>query len=186
MAVGAKQTKNKNTAYKSAIYSVPLFLIGVLQVTFFAKINVLSATPDLLLASVVALALCEEHRVCTVCGIVAGFLYCALGTHTFPTYIVFSFLCAYVLWGVANRTFGKNYPSYLALSALAFALKVVYNLAEIALNSVTFNLIEAVWRIAVPEFISSVLFCTLPYLIITGINSIVNKKSKSRKDYVKR
>ncbi len=181
MADGAALTRMKNIAYKSAVYAIPLFLIGILQVTFFAKLSILGATPDLLLGALAFLALREDHRACSVCGIISGFLYSALGTKGLPTYIIFSFLCAYVLWGVAEHTLGKNYFSYLALAFVFFTLKAVYNLAEAALSAISFNLIEAILRIAVPELISSMLFCSVPYVIMLGANKLIGKKSTKKK-----
>ena len=70
----------KIIAYKSAIYSIPLFLLGIMQVTFFSKINVLGATPDLLLGAILVIAMLDNERVSAVCGIIAGVIYVSLGT----------------------------------------------------------------------------------------------------------
>ena len=58
----------KIIAYKSALYAIPLFLVGVMQVTFFSKINILGATPDLLLGAILVIAMLDNERVCAVCA----------------------------------------------------------------------------------------------------------------------
>ena len=108
-------TKIKTTAYKCFVYSVALFVLSVAQVTFFSQINVLGATPDLMLGAVLLIAMMENQQISSICGIVSGFLYCAMGGFVYPFYIMFSFLCGYVLWIISDRFLGKNYISYLVL-----------------------------------------------------------------------
>ena len=182
MASSAKAAKIKNTFYKCAVYGIALFFIAVLQVTFFSRINILSASPDLLLGATVTLALKEDHRTSAVCGIIAGFFYCALGGFSYPIYILFSFLCGYILWSIAERALGKNYVSFLILSLIAYGLKCLYNLFEISLNANSFNIVDAFLYIILPEFISSVAFCSVAYLITSAFTLIFSKKSKPRKD----
>lgn len=172
----------KTIFYKCALYGAALFLVGVMQVSFFSKINVLGAPPDLLLGAVLTLAMVEDHKVASVCGIIAGFFYCALGGFSYPIYMVFSFLCGYILWGVSERTFSKNYPSFLALAAITYAAKALFNIFETALSSYRFSFLNTVGSIAFPEFVSSMLFCSLSYLIFRGLSHVFNKKSKHRKE----
>lgn len=179
---GAQYAKIKVLLYKCSLYAIILFLIAVAQVSFFTKINILGATPDLLLAAVVALCIKEEHKIASICGIISGFLYCSLGGIKYPIYILFSFLCAYTLKIIALRSLGTNYPSFLALSLLAFGIKVVFNLFDASMFSSNFVIFRILWQIALPELISSMIFCSISYLLISVISHLINKKSKSRKD----
>lgn len=178
MAKNISAARARIVAYKCCFYGVLLFIFAVAQVTFFTKITFLSATPDVLLACVVAIAMREEHRVSAICGIVAGFLYCALGGVLFPAYILFSFLCGYIVWGISEHAFAKNYPSYLALCALTFGAKVFYSLLETAFTAQSFNIIGFVFDLAIPELLSSMLFCSIPYLIFIIPIKLLNKKTK--------
>lgn len=185
MPKSAKTTRAKNVAYKCTLYGIALFIIALLQVSFFSKITVFGGTADLLLASVITLCVYEEHRVCAICGIISGFLYCALGGFSYPIYIAFSFIFAYVFWIVAEHTFGKNYPSFLALSLIGFGAKALYNFIEISMSASTFNILRAFSKIVLPEFIASMLFCSVSYVFIYACTRLFNKKSKSRKEGTK-
>lgn len=170
----------KTVAYKCCVYSAALFLLSILQVTFFTKINVLGATPDLMLGAVLLIAMREDQQISSICGIISGFFYCAMGGFVYPFYIMFSFLCGYTLWFVSDRFLGKNYVSYLTLSLLAFGLKAIFNVAEASFFAYTINLINMVSRAIVPEFISSMAFCSVSYLIFSALSRITNSKSNKK------
>ena len=108
-----------------------------------------------------------------------------MGGFSYPFYMIFSFLCGYTLWIICYRLFGKNYLSYLALAVIAYGLKAVFNILEASLFAQSFNLIETFSKAIVPEFLSSMVFCTLPYLAFSALSHLMNKNSKSRKDGMK-
>ncbi len=183
MSNAVRAARSRIIAYKSLLYGVILFFISVLQVSFFSKVTLFGATPDLLLASVLTLAMHEEHKVSTICGIIAGFFYCALGGFSYPLYLVFSFLCGYIFWTISEHVFGKNYPSFLAFSALAFGIKGMYNIFEASLSAQSFSIIGIFAYTVVPEFASSMLFCSVSYIILIGPIKLLTQKSISRKDH---
>lgn len=178
MAKGASRARAKIIAYKCITYSIFLFLLGVMQVSFFTKINVLHATPDLLLGATLTLAMLEDHKTSCICGIVAGLFYHSLGGFSHPIYIVFSFFCAYVFWILSQNVLGKNYLSFLVLSALIYGAKAIFNIVDALLFSSTFNLFAVIGKIVIPEFISSMIFCTISYLIFMILTKIFNRKSR--------
>lgn len=180
MSNNTSTARTRTIIYKSLVYGFALFIVGVLQSTFFTKINILSSTPDLLLASVLTVAIFDDHRVSAIVGIISGFLYCALGGFLYPVYIIFSFLCGYVFWNISERAFSKNYPSFLALAVFAFGAKGLWNILEISLSAVSFNLIGTVIYIIIPEFISSMLFCSISYLVFRNISKLF--KGTTRKE----
>ena len=184
MASKVSSARAKNIAYKCVVYGIFLFVLSVAQVTFFAKINILNATPDLLLGAVLVIAMKDDQRVAAICGIIAGFFYCAMGGFVYPFYMMFAFLCGYTLWGVSDRFLGKNYISYLVLAILTFSLKALFNVIETSLFSYTINVLNMFSKAILPEFISSMTFCTLSYLIFNTLARSVN--SKSRKDGLKK
>ena len=184
MAKKVSSARVKTITYKCFIYAIALFVLSIAQVTFFNKINVLGATPDLMLGAVLAVAMIDDKEISAICGIVAGFFYCAMGGFVYPFYMMFSFLCGYTLWGVSDRFLGKNYISYLALALLAFSLKAIFNIVEASLFAYTINLINMFSKAILPEFLSSMIFCSLSYLAFGAIARLFN--SKSRKDGVKK
>ena len=180
MASKTSITKIKAIAYKCSVYSIALFVLSIAQVTFFSKINVLGATPDLMLGAVLLIAMKDDQRVSSICGIVSGFLYCAMGGFVYPFYMMFSFLCGYVLWIISDRFLGKNYVSYLALAVLAFSLKALFNVIEASLFAYTINILNMFTKAIIPEFISSMTFCTVSYLIFNSLSHLLNSKSNKK------
>lgn len=148
------------------------------QVSFFSVINILGAPPDLLLGAVVALAMLESDRICTVCGIISGFLYCALGGFSYPLYILFSFFCACALSYICKRFPKRNYLAFLALSLLAYCAKAVFNLAELMIFSHASGLFHTLIYAVAPEFISSLIFCSISYLVMSRTIRALNKNAK--------
>ena len=181
MAGKISSTRAKTIAYKCFIYSIALFILSVAQVTFFAKINLFGATPDLMLGAVLLIAMKDDQQVASICGIISGFLYCAMGGFVYPFYMMFSFLCGYTLWFVSDRFLGKNYISYLALALLTFSLKAMFSIVETSLFAYTVNVLNMFSRAILPEFVSSIAFCSLSYLIFSGLARLLNYKSR-RKD----
>ncbi len=179
--MGTNAARARLTAYKCILYGIGLLFIGILQVSFFSKINVFSATPDLLLGAICALAMLEGREVCAICGIISGVVYCSLGGFSYPIYILFSFLCGYILPSVSSRVLGRGYISYLALAVITFAFKVIYNLLEAFITSYSASPIHILIGFAVPEFISSLLFCSLSYLAMLGLSHVFSK-SKRKED----
>lgn len=184
MAKKISSAKVKTVSYKCFVYAIVLFVLSIAQVTFFSRINVLGATPDLMLGAVLCIAMRDDKEVAAICGIISGFFYCAVGGFVYPFYMMFSFLCGYTLWGVSDRFLGKNYISYIALALLAFALKAVFNIVEASLFAYTINMLNMFSKAILPEFISSMIFCSLSYLIFSPIARLFN--SKSRKEGVKK
>ncbi len=167
---------SKIIAYKSILYGTALFFLGIMQVTFFSKINLLSAAPDILLGAVITLSMLEDQRVSAISGIVSGVIYCALGTSSLPMYILFSFLCGYFFHSISNHLFGKNFFSFLALALIAYGAKALFNITELSFLAQSFNLASAVISVIIPEFISSAAFCSISYFVFSGLTKIFNKK----------
>lgn len=184
MAGKINMSKVKNVAYKCTVYALALFVLSVMQVTFFSKINILGATPDLMLGAVLLIAMKDDIHVSSICGIISGFFYCAMGGFSYPFYMIFSFLCGYTLWGVSDRFLGKNYVSYLALAILTYGLKALFNVLEISFFAPSFNLLDTFSKALLPEFISSMALCTFSYTVFSALARLVNKNSKSRKDSI--
>ena len=182
MVSSARYARIKTVGYKCAIFTVALFIIAVAQVTFFSKINLFGAPPDLLLAALVVICIKNDHTVASVCGIVSGFFYCSLGGDRYYLYLAFSFLCGYVLWIVAEHFFGKNYPAFLALATIAFGIKGAYNFLYSAMVGSSFTFFRTFGAIILPEFASSMVFCSLSYLIFSILSNLVNKNKKVIKE----
>ena len=173
---GVESARAKIILYKCALYGVALFIVGVLQVTFFAKINIFGASPDLMLAAVATVALYEDSRVAGVCGIISGFFYTSLGGASLPIYIVFSFLCAYLLCIATDYGLPRKHSSFFVLALLAFLAKALWSFAQISLLAASFSLFGTLKSIIIPELCSSMIFSPVSYLLFYGISRIFQRK----------
>lgn len=183
MAGNNKSATNKILGYKCALYTVALFLLAIAQSTFFAKINLFDATPDLLLGAVLVIAMYDEQRASGIAGIIAGFFYYALGGGS-PLYIIFAFLCGYTFWTISDKAFSKNLPSFWALGAIIYAFKAAFNLIVLYFSASSFDPVSAMIKILIPEYVSSMVFSLLSYLVFYPLGRIFNKKTSTRKDYI--
>ena len=183
MISAAQYARIKTIAYKCAIYTVALFLIGIAQVSFFSKINIFSATPDLLLSAIAILCMREDHKVTAICSIIAGVFYCSFGGAEYPVYILFSFVCGYVMWIFANRSFGKKYTSFLAICAVLFLAKAVFNVFYSTLFGGSFAILRVLSSIVLPELASSVALCSISYIIFNTLHRIINKKFRRKESF---
>lgn len=177
MVSSARMAKIKAISYRCAIYTIALYILAIAQVSFFGKINLFGATPDLLLAAIAVLCMKEEHNICMICGIISGFFYFALGGGQSPLYIIFSFFCAYLFYFVAEHSPSRKFVSYLTLCALMFAAKAVFNIIETSLFSSSFVVIRIFGTVVLPEYVSSMAFCSVSYLLFSIIAGLIHKKS---------
>ncbi len=177
--MGVNGARARVIAYKCMLYGVAMLLVGILQVSFFSRVNILGATPDMLLGMICALALLEDREVCAVCGIVGGVVYCSLGGFSYPLYIAFSFLCGYFLPPLSSRVLGRGYLSYLALAVITFAAKGAYNMLETLISSYSADLLHIFFGFALPEYLSSLALCSLSYLAVRWLGRVFSKAKAS-------
>lgn len=169
-----------SVAYRSLVWGVALFILAVLQTTAAARLSLFSATPDLMLAAVVCLAMHDGEKTGAIAGIAAGVLCVSLGSAS-PIYILFSFAAGYIFGIISSASLSKNLPSFIALIAAAYAAKAIFNVIDVSLFSDGFNLFTILARAVVPELLCSLVFCVPVYFIFLPLIRLFNKKS-SRKD----
>ena len=173
----------KTVGYKALVYGAALFVLTVMQTTFFARLTLFGATPDLLCAAVITLAMLEGERTGGVCGIAAGAFAVFLGGAS-VLYIPFSFFCGYIFGIVSKHAFAKNYPSALALMGFAFLAKGFFNLIDTSLLAQSFDLPKTLLEVILPELFYSALLCTPIYFIFSALAKIFRRSGRERK-YVK-
>lgn len=167
--------------YRALVWGSALFILAVLQTTAAARLALFSATPDLMLAAVICLAMHEGERVGAVAGIASGVLYVSLGA-TSPLYILFSFAAGYIFGIISSLSLSKNLPSFIALVSAAYLAKAIFNVIDVSLFSDGFNLITTLTRAILPELLCSLVFCVPVYLVFLPLIRIFNKNRSSRKD----
>lgn len=168
----------KEASRKVLIYGCAVFILVIMQCTVFARLSLFGATPDLVLAATLTVAIRDGEKTGAVFSIAAGFLSCAIGGMNTYIYILFSFACGYTAAILSERVLSKNYPSFMAYAGVAFAAKAVFNIIESALRAENFRLLSTLSHAVIPEFFCSLIFCTPVYFVFCGICSRFSKKSK--------
>lgn len=172
----------KTVGYKALIFGTALFILSVMQTTVFARISLFGAIPDLMLAATLTLAMHDGEKTGAVSGIAAGFFYVAIGSISSPLYILFAFLCGYILGIISSITLSKNYPSFLVLASFAYLAKGIFNVIDVSLCAQSFDLISALSDVAVPELFCSLIFCSPIYFAFYALTLIFNRNHTNRKD----
>ena len=109
---------------KILVYSLLALILSCLQCSFFARLSICPATPDLMLGLVAAIALLDSREAAAVCGIGCGVLIDALGASTaFSPLLYFTAAC--ILGGLSRKMLQKL-PSFLTLMLPALLMRAVW------------------------------------------------------------
>jgi hypothetical protein len=148
------------------IYTSVIFLLGVLQCSFFSRLSPFGATPDIMLAIVSAIALLDtEKKSAIVAGIGAGYFIDALGA-TSPSFsALFYLLCATVAIIIGEKLLPRLL-SYLLLMLPLLALKAISTYLNIWITTTKLPPISVFGGIATPELLSTLLLCIPVYFLI--------------------
>ena len=153
---------------KSIVWGVCLFLLAVLQTSFFSVIRVFSAVPDLVLPAVVAIAVYDRERTGTIAGIIGGYFVDALGGVGLSlsplVYMICGCLAALLVYSILRRDFF----SWLVITAGALVISGIAALICVAVNveSAAFTASQAFSRLLVPQFFASLVAGIPVYFII--------------------
>lgn len=142
-------------------YKVIAFLIffAIIQISALNYIEIFGVKPNILLASVILLALYKGSRAGIETGIIAGSLYDLGSSATFGLSIV-----SYMLCGYAVGFLGKNvYKEHVFLRSL---IVLVFSLA----TGLIYYLVLSIFQ-ASPPFVPSIKYVILPYSLYTTLAS---------------
>lgn len=152
---------------KYGIFAAAIFVFAILQTSFFSRVRLFSATPDITLALVMGLGVFDDERTGAALGIWGGVAVDALGGAPIWLSPIFYMLAAY-LAGIAVKTLlGPNLPSWAVICFAGCAVRSFLSLLLTAMTSGVSDLSfsVALLRIVLPEFASSYplsLFICLP------------------------
>lgn len=140
------------------LFFILIFGSAVIQTSFFMAAGVFPASPDLLLAAVIGIAIYDGERSAAAAGVAAGFLAEALGGDGVMLLPVFYLLIGYI-FGIVSRFFlKKNFLSWLVYMLIAANVRLGYSFSYLMITEPDLNLFLAFKNILIPEFIMTVLF----------------------------
>lgn len=151
------------------LFGLLVFLSGVLQSSLFASLSFMPASPDLLLLSVIGIAVYDGERSGAISGIAAGVIAEAFGggAHIllFP---LFYMLCGY-FFGVVSRIFlNRNFISWMLYVLIAAVLRGGLSLLHSMLTETDINIYPIFADVVIPEYFIT-LICSVPMYFIVRV-----------------
>ena len=162
---------------KILLFSLLIFLSGVLQSSFFPALSMIPASPDLVLISVIGLAVYDGERSGAAAGIGGGILVEALGGGAHILFLPLLYmLCGYI-FGIVRRVFlNRNFISWLLYILIGTALRGAVSLLHLMFTEVDINLYLMFTEIIIPEYFIT-LICALPmYFPVRATSRPFHKK----------
>ncbi len=157
---------SSHTVGRILLFSLLVFISGALQSSFFAAAGFIPATPDLLLISVIGLAVYDGERSGAVSGICAGVLAEAFGGGAHMLFFpLFYMLCGY-FFGVVSRIFlNRNFISWLLYILIGATFRGALSIVHSMFAETDINLYLIFTEIVIPEYFITLL-CSIPMYFI--------------------
>lgn len=178
MVTGYKKRKNTEEQIKRIlIYSALLFLLSVAESSFFGTIDLLPATPDLILGVITVVALTNTRETAVITAIVGGIMsdaICGAGIYLSP---LFYLAVALILWPFSKKMM-KSYLSWLALFPIPLLMRALYTVGRAYLIGGERGFVEILRYAVLPEVVCTAIFSLFLYPVVTLLSRIV----KSRRD----
>jgi rod shape-determining protein MreD len=149
------------------VYALLIPLTVLAQCAFFPFIDLCPATPDLMLGTLLAIALLDGLESASVCAVCGGFLLDAIGSSGLAlspiVYLVFVLTV-----GALSRKVLKRFASYSLLLALSLVYRALMTLICLALTE-NLSLPPSAWvftEILLPEALTTALLCLPIYPVV--------------------
>lgn len=127
---------------RTVFYGAVLFLLAIVQCSFFARLKFLPVTPDLILGALLTILLLESPQAATVFALIGGFFLDALGGVGI-SWSPLLYWMTVVLLGFPAVKMMKNFRAWLLLMIPALLLRMGFGALELWLT-----LDGVVWKTA--------------------------------------
>ena len=175
------ESKSQLLLRRSLVFAPFIFLIAIIQCSFFSQLKILPAVPDLILGTVVGIAMLDSQRAAVVCGIGAGFVIDAIGSSGLSLSPLFYMLIG-ALCGALAKKMLPRFVSW-ALNLLIFSLaKALFTMLNILLLPGGFSFTHTLLSTLLPEFICTFVVCLPIYFIVKLCMIPIDSKRQLRLD----
>ena len=178
MISGYKRRKNTEAQIKRIlIYSAIIFLLSVIESSFFSSLRILPATPDLILGVITVVSLTDTRETSVITAVIGGIMsdaICGSGIYLSPLF----YLAVALLLCPFTKKMMRSYLSWLALFPLALIMRALYTTGKAYLFYSSFDILEVLQYAVLPEVICTAAFSLLLYPLVTSLARIV----RSRRD----
>ena len=149
------------------VYVLLIPLTVIAQCAFFPFIDICPATPDLLLGTLLAIALLDGLESASVCAVCGGFMLDAIGSSGLALSPVI-YLVFVLTVGALSRKVLKRFASYSLLLALSLVYRALSTLICLALSG-NLSIPPEIWvftEVILPEMLTTALLCLPVYPVV--------------------
>ena len=147
------------------VYGIAIFLLGVLQCSFFSRLSPFGSTPDLMLSAIGAIAMLDNKKATVICAISAGYFIDAIGS-TAPSFsALFYLVCGTVAILIGEKLIPKLL-SFLLLMLPMLVLRGIGTYLNLWIALAKLPPISAIPSIILPELLSTLLLSIPIYFLI--------------------
>ena len=171
-----RTAQNRVRAIKFVLTETILFLtVIVLQTTFFARVRLFGAIPDLCFVTLILISYFCGKEVGAITGIAAGFAADALGSVGISLLPVFYLFCGYVCGYFVRAVHPKGFVAYLTVLTAAIPVRMAITLIYICINYSTIHILELLVQTLLPEAAVTFLGGLILYYPIKKICAFLNR-----------
>ncbi len=153
---------------KGIIWGIWLFLLALLQTSFFSVLRPFGAVPSTVLPAVIAIAVYDRERMGTVAGITGGFLADALGGVDISLSPVIYMLCGCLAALLVYSIFGRGFFAWLVFTLASLVISVFFEGLGVFASVPGFTFFDALSEILMPCLLSS-LSVGIPIYFLTKL-----------------
>lgn len=141
-----------------------IVLFSVLQTTLFSRFRLFNSTPDLVLATVIAIAINDKMVRGAAYGVLAGFIVDSIGSVGFAFQPLFLGAIGLFAGYFIEVRFSDNFAVRAVYIVIAACLRSVLTLLMCALTMNGFVMSDVFVGIVLPEIFTTVLFSAIPFV----------------------
>lgn len=156
---------------KSVVWGIWLFLLAVVQTSFFSVIRIFGAVPDLVLPAVIVIAVYDRERMGTIAGIMGGYIGDAIGGAGLSLSPLVYMFCGIIVALLAYSVLRRDFFSWLIGTALSLVFSGIACVicAYSAVGTVHFGGAEIFSRLLIPQFFASLIMGIPVYFLTKAI-----------------
>lgn len=168
---------SSHTAGKIILFSLLIFLCACLQSSFFSAAAIFTAVPDLVLISVIGIAVYDGEKSGAVSGVFGGVVLEAFGAGGHIMLLpLFYMLCGFFFGIAAHFIFNKNFISWLLYCIIGAAFRSVLSIVHAVLVESDVNILLIFTEIVIPEYFITLILSPMMYLPIRAVVRPFHKK----------
>ena len=157
---------------------IMILVLSSLQVSFFGKLSVAGAVPDLMLCLVLSIAFFKGEYAGAITGIAAGFVIEAIGSQGISLLPVVYMVYGYLVGHFACSVHTKGYLSYLFYLLLGMVLRAAVTVAYVCLTYRIIHLPDVILNSVLPELLASGIAGCILYFPMKPLCAWIDKKGK--------